>query len=191
MFEQAVFDVQSYDVTVSVDPKTKSITGTTLMTAKTVIPTNVIVLDLDIPYTISQLTEGGHEVKYERKEGKIWIWFPLTKQVGDEIKTSISYSGTPRVAPNPPWIGGFIWAKTKSGADWISVALQNDGADLLFPVQGPPVRQTGDRGDAHYGPRSADGGRAGQTGERQEERGRHLDLQLADDKPDRELLARL
>ena len=46
-FEEAVYDVQTYDVRINVDPKTKSITGTTVMTAKTVIPTNVIVLDLD------------------------------------------------------------------------------------------------------------------------------------------------
>ena len=137
-FEQAVYDVQNYDITLNADPKTKSITGTTVMTARTVIPTNVIVLDLDTPYTISKLTEGGKDVKFERKAGKIWIWFPLTKQVGDEIKTSITYSGTPRVAPRAPWVGGFMWEKTPSGADWISVALQNDGADLLFPCKDHP-----------------------------------------------------
>jgi hypothetical protein len=32
------------------------------MVARTVIPTNVIVLDLDTPYTVSSLTEGGREV---------------------------------------------------------------------------------------------------------------------------------
>ena len=137
-FEQAVYDVQNYDISINADPKTKSITGTTVMTARTVIPTNVIVLDLDTPYTISKLTEGGKDVKFERKAGKIWIWFPLTKQVGDEIKTSITYSGTPRVAPRAPWVGGFMWEKTPSGADWISVALQNDGADLLFPCKDHP-----------------------------------------------------
>src|SRR5690348_839918 len=31
-----------------------------------------------------------------------------------------------------------MWAKTPSGADWISVALQNDGADLLFPCKDHP-----------------------------------------------------
>jgi len=138
MFEQAVYDVQSYDVSLNVDPKAKSISGTTVMTARTDIPTNVIVLDLDLPYTISKVSDGVSDLKYERKEGKIWIWFPLTKQVGDEIKTSISYSGVPRVAPKPPWIGGFMWAKTPGGADWISVALQNDGADLLFPCKDHP-----------------------------------------------------
>lgn len=139
MFEQAAFDVQSYDISLNVDPKTKSISGTTIMTAKTVIPTNVIVLDLDLPYTISKLTDGaGHDLKYQRKEGKVWIWFPLTKQDGDEIKTSITYAGTPREAPRPPWIGGFMWKKTADGSDWISVALQNDGADLLFPCKDHP-----------------------------------------------------
>lgn len=139
MFEQAVFDVLNYDITLSADPKTRSITGTTVMTARTVIPTNVIVLDLDMPYTISKLTEGGKDVKFiHDKKGKIWIWFPMTKQVGDEIKTSITYAGTPRIAPRAPWIGGFMWEKTPSGADWISVALQNDGADLMFPCKDHP-----------------------------------------------------
>ncbi|MEP7076014.1 MAG: M1 family metallopeptidase [Acidobacteriota bacterium] len=139
MFEQAVYDVQNYDITLNVDPKTKSISGTTVMTARTNIPTNVIVLDLDTPYTISKITDGGgRDLKYERREGKIWIWFPFSKQLGEEIKTSITYSGTPRVAPRAPWIGGFMWSKTPSGADWVSVALQNDGADLEFPCKDHP-----------------------------------------------------
>lgn len=138
MFEQAVFDVQDYDITLGVDPKTRSITGTTVMTAKTVIPTNVIVLDLDTPYTISKVTDGVTDLRYSRKEGRVWIWFPTTRQVGDEIKTVIEYAGTPREAPRPPWIGGFMWAKTPGGADWVSVALQNDGADLLYPCKDHP-----------------------------------------------------
>lgn len=138
MFEQAVFDVQDYDVAIRADPATQSISGTTIMTARIVIPTNVIVLDLDEPLVIASVTEGGKDFRYERKAGKIWIWFAMTKQVGETIKTSISYSGKPRLAPNPPWIGGFMWKKTPNGADWISVALQNDGADLLFPCKDHP-----------------------------------------------------
>ena len=138
-FEQAVYDVQSYDVSVKVDPGAKSISGTTAMTARTTIPTDVILLDLDTPYTVSKVSDGnGSDLKYERTSTEIRIWFPQSKQVGEEIKTSITYSGTPRIAPNPPWIGGFMWEKTPSGSDWVSVALQNDGADLLFPVKDHP-----------------------------------------------------
>jgi aminopeptidase N len=139
MFEQAVYDVQNYDISLKVDPASKTISGTTVMTARTVIPTNIIVLDLDTPYTISKIVDGtGKGLKYERREGKVWIWFPFSKQVGEEIKTSITYSGSPRIAPRAPWVGGFMWAKTPSGADWISVALQNDGADLEFPCKDHP-----------------------------------------------------
>lgn len=138
MFEQAVFDVQDYDISIKADPKTKSITGTTVMTAKAVIPSNVIVLDLDTPYKIESISENGVPLRYERKDGQIRIYFPYSKQDGETIRTKIVYSGTPRVAPRAPWVGGFMWEKTKSGADWIAVALQNDGADLLFPCKDHP-----------------------------------------------------
>ncbi len=137
-FEQAVFDVQSYEINLNVTPTAKSISGVTTMIARTVIPTNVIVLDLDTPFTVENVSDGKSDLKYQRKTDEIWIWFPLTKQVGDEIRTVISYAGVPRVAPRAPWIGGFMWEKTPSGADWVSVALQNDGADLLFPCKDHP-----------------------------------------------------
>ena len=114
MPEQAAFDVQSYDVAVKVDPKTKSISGTTVMTAKMVTPTDTIVLDLDTPYTIDRVySETGDQqksLKFERHEGKIRITFPAAKKAGETFETIITYSGKPREAPRPPWIGGFIWA---------------------------------------------------------------------------------
>src|SRR6476646_4609360 len=79
-FEQAVYDVQSYDVSIKVDVAGKSISGTTVMTAKTTIPTDVILLDLDSPYTISKVTDGsGKELKYERTADAIRIFFPFSK----------------------------------------------------------------------------------------------------------------
>jgi aminopeptidase N len=137
-FEQAVYDVQSYDVNLNIGPATKTISGVTTMTAKTVIPTNVVILDLDTPYRVENVSDGSMDLRYERRSDEILIWLPMTKQVGETIKTVITYSGTPRVAPNPPWIGGFMWQKTTAGADWVSVALQNDGADLLFPCKDHP-----------------------------------------------------
>ncbi len=142
MFEQAAFDVHGYDVSVNVDPGRKSISGTTVMTAKVVIPTNVIVLNLDDAFKIEKIygDVGGKqgELSYSHKAGKIWIYFLLTKQAGENFETIITYSGKPRVAPRAPWVGGFMWEKTPSGADWISIALQNDGADLYFPVKDHP-----------------------------------------------------
>lgn len=142
--EQAVFDVLTYDVSLRIDPKNKWITGTTVMTAKMVKPANEIILHLDGAMKIDRIfgesserdRQGG--LRYEHKDGKIRITFPAAKRAGEAFETIITYSGRPVVAPRPPWVGGFIWEKTPSGADWVSVALQNDGADLYIPIKDHP-----------------------------------------------------
>lgn len=136
--EQAAYDVLSYDVAITVDPVNKSISGTTLMDAKTVIPTASILIDLDDPFSVSRVTDGKNPLRFDRLKGMIRVYFPLSKQPGEAIHTETSYSGKPHVAKNAPWDGGIVWAKTPSGADWISVALQGAGADLLFPCKDHP-----------------------------------------------------
>lgn len=141
--EQAAYDVKHYDVSAQIFPLQKSIAGQTVITARIVSPTNVFVVDLDMPFNISFVGEIGKmnvakSLKFERREGKIWIWFPMTKQTDDEVRVEIRYEGVPRVAPAPPWVGGFMWEKTADGSDWIAIACQNDGADVWFPVKDHP-----------------------------------------------------
>ncbi|QQS31572.1 MAG: M1 family metallopeptidase [Acidobacteriota bacterium] len=137
-YEQAAYDVYYYGIDVKVDPKERSIIGEVLMTGRIVHPTNVIVVDLDTPFQIESIENWMTPAKWERRGGKIWIKLPQTLQAGEMFAITTKYSGKPRVAPRPPWIGGFMWEKTPSGADWISVALQNDGADLYFPIKDHP-----------------------------------------------------
>lgn len=137
--EQAVYDVQSYDISIRIDPTTRSISGTTVMKAKATSPTNVILLDLDEAFAISTVTDGaGHPLKFERSPNAFRVFFPITVQPGDSIQTSVTYAGKPRIATNAPWNGGFVWSKTKEGSPWIAVALQGEGADLEFPVKDHP-----------------------------------------------------
>lgn len=136
--EQAAYDVLSYDIAISVDPAKKTLAGTTIMEAKTVIPTASILLDLHDGFTVSKVTDGKSPLRFERLSGAIRVFFPLSKQPGEPVRVETTYAGTPHVARNAPWDGGIVWAKTPSGADWISVALQGDGADLLFPCKDHP-----------------------------------------------------
>lgn len=136
--EQAAYDVQSYDVAIRVDPANKALSGTTIMEAKTVIPTASILVDLHDLYKVSKVTDGKGPLRYDRLKGAMRVYFPLSKQPGDPIRLEVSYAGTPHVAKNAPWDGGVVWAKTPSGADWVSVALQGDGADMIFPCKDHP-----------------------------------------------------
>lgn len=136
--EQAAYDVLSYDIAIKVDPVKKSLRGTTIMEAKTVIPTGSIVIDLDEPFSVSKVTDGKTPLRFTRDKTKIRVYFPLSKQPGDPIRVETTYEGVPHVAKNAPWDGGTVWAKTASGADWVSVALQGDGADFIFPCKDHP-----------------------------------------------------
>ena len=55
--EQAVYDVMSYDVALKIDPKSKSLKGTTVMEAKVVIPTATVLIDLDDPFSVTTVTD--------------------------------------------------------------------------------------------------------------------------------------
>jgi aminopeptidase N len=143
MPEQAAYDIKSYDLDLRINPDERSINGTLTAQALIVHPTDWFVLDLDPPLTVDAVAlvnpiGNPQPLNFERRAGKLWIAFPLTKQSGDNVRVRISYGGKPRVSPRPPWAGGFVWAKTADGQPWIGVACQSDGADLWFPVKDHP-----------------------------------------------------
>jgi aminopeptidase N len=141
--EQAAYDVKFYDLALRVDPEQQSIKGQLTVKALIVQPTAWFVLDLDEPLTVDSVqsidASGMTSVlPFERRGGKIWSEFPLTKQPGETVNVQVAYGGKPRVAPRPPWVGGFVWSKTASGDPWIDVACQNDGADIWWPCKDHP-----------------------------------------------------
>ena len=144
MPEQAAYDVKSYDLDLRIDPETQTIKGALTAYVLVVAPLDWFVLDLDPPLVVESVNlvnsagKSEKSLKYQRREGKLWIGLPLTKQPGEDLRVRIAYGGKPRVAPRPPWVGGFAWSKTKSGQHWFTVTCQNDGADIWWPVKDHP-----------------------------------------------------
>ncbi len=142
MSEQAAYDVKHYDLALNVNPLEQSIRGVLTVKALIVKPIDKFVLDLDTPLTVEsvELLNGAKEdvLKFERKEGKIWIDFGKEVKKGKTVDVRVAYSGKPKIAPTPPWVGGFVWSKTKDGQPWFATAVQMDGSDLWFPVKDHP-----------------------------------------------------
>ncbi|MCM3872388.1 MAG: M1 family metallopeptidase [Pyrinomonadaceae bacterium] len=143
MPEQAAYDIKSYDLDLHINPAERSIKGVLTAEALIVHPTASFVMDLDPPLTVDSvalLNSSGEPraLNFERRAGKLWIAFPTTKQKGEKVRVRISYGGKPRIAPRPPWSGGFVWGQTADHQPWIGVACQVDGADLWFPVKDHP-----------------------------------------------------
>ena len=144
MPEQAAYDVKSYDLDLRVDPESQTIKGALTAHALIVHPLDWFVMDLDPPLVVDSVSlvdasgKSLQPLKFQRREGKLWIELPLTRQPGEDLRVRIAYGGKPRVAPRPPWVGGFAWSRTKSGQHWFTVTCQNDGADIWFPVKDHP-----------------------------------------------------
>jgi aminopeptidase N len=140
MPEQASYDVSFYNLELAVDPAEKYISGKVIVVADVVQPMDVMVLDLDTLLAVTTVHEVQHQEtkiarNFSRRGGKIYIPLGHTRQVGAEIRIQVAYEGHPRVAPRAPWDGGFTWAKTPAGADWIATTCQTNGADLWWPCK--------------------------------------------------------
>jgi aminopeptidase N len=126
------------DLALKVNVDEKSISGTLTVKALIVKPLDKFVLDLDKAFTVDAIKSGGKEIKYDRTEKQIWIDLPRHMKPGESVAIAVTYHGVPRVAPHPPWVGGFVWANSKDGSPWFSTAVQNDGADIWFPCKDHP-----------------------------------------------------
>ncbi|MDR0788540.1 MAG: M1 family metallopeptidase [Gemmatimonadota bacterium] len=133
--ERAAFDVHFYDIDLSVDPSTRSIEGSAATFAELVSPLRYLVLDLDTVFTITGVKSEpeGTPLRWEREDGRIRIDLGSEKPAGSQVGARVMYRGKPRVAPNAPWDGGFVWARTPSGQPWIATAVQGHGQDLFWP----------------------------------------------------------
>jgi aminopeptidase N len=153
MPEQAAYDITFYDLALQIFPGDSSINGRLTAQAVIVHPLEWFVLDLDTVFTVTGvkwLRFPGKEsvppperpemtdLKFEHRGGKLWSHLNGCRQPGENITLQVEYRGRPRVAPRPPWVGGFTWAKTANGPPWIATSVQSDGADLWWPCKDHP-----------------------------------------------------
>lgn len=135
--EQAAYDVTFYDLELHVAPSDSSIAGRVTVHARLSEPLGTLVLDLDhrLRPKAAWDAETEEPLGIIHAEGKLRIDLGHTRQPGDMIAVTVRYEGRPRIAPRPPWDGGFTWARTPSGAPWIATSNQVNGADLWWPVK--------------------------------------------------------
>ncbi len=139
--EQSSYDVKYYDISLNIDPASKSIGGTVIITSTSKHSLKEIIVDLDTTFTIDNIElikPVNNSFSFTHNNGKILFCFEREITVNEEIVLSISYSGQPRIAKNPPWDDGFLWPKTKDNIDWITLTCQGGGADIWLPCKDHP-----------------------------------------------------
>lgn len=127
-----------------VDPAGRSLRGLAEYTVLAMAALEAVEFDLDPRFAISQVTVDGASVPaggWSNEGGLLRIALPASLAPGHSAQVGISYAGRPRVAPNPPWDGGFVWEATPDGRPWIATAVQGEGCDLFWPCLDHPSRR--------------------------------------------------
>jgi aminopeptidase N len=141
--EAVTFDLA--DLSIRVMPETKSIDAVAALTFTATAPVERLVVELDARFTISSVQVDGSEMspddEWANDEGRLWVQLGRTLRTGQSAVLRIAYSGQPRVAPQAPWDGGFVWATAPSGEPWIATAVQGEGCDLFWPCIDSPLSE--------------------------------------------------
>ena len=114
--EREWWDVLHYDLSVTPDFDTKSITGKTIIQYKVIKDkySDYMQIDLQQPLKMDTIYyDGKLYINYPKKpyynEGNVWH-IPLPKAAKNSVHSiAIIYHGNPRIAVNPPWDGGWIF----------------------------------------------------------------------------------
>ena len=133
--ERAWWDLQHYDLSVSVFPETKSIKGQNKITFKALEDGKRIQIDLQVPLQVTEIADGDTRLTHQREGNVFWIDFPSVVKAGETKTIEIAYEGKPRVAKRPPWDGGLTWQKDEKGNDFIATACQGIGASIWWPCK--------------------------------------------------------
>lgn len=138
------YDVTHYDLTVDfgTDPlKEKSISGTVIITAKTVTATDSFQLDLkenmQLISAAMRMDKNAEwsPVRFSWKYNTVFVKSDRVVDAGKTLQIRLNYSGTPNEAKRPPWRGGFVRKRDEQKRPWMGVACQSEGAGIWWPCK--------------------------------------------------------
>src|SRR6476620_12019566 len=131
--ERAWWDVTFYDLHVKVSPRDSSITGYTAITYRVVKPAREMQIDLQLPLVIDSVVQDGTELSARRDGNAFFVRLVARQAIGARKQIAVYYHGKPVVAVNPPWDGGYIWARDSLARPWIATANEGLGASAWWP----------------------------------------------------------
>ena len=137
--ERAWWDLKHYDLTINIDPITKSIKGSNKITYEVVSKANILQIDLQEPLKITAITQGGEPLTFRREGAVHWVNLTKKQEVGKIEHVLISYEGVPKEAIRPPWDGGITWQKDSKGLPFVASSNQGIGSSIWWPLKDHPA----------------------------------------------------
>ena len=127
------YDINYYHLDVKINVDDKSISGSNEFRFTATQNFNKLQFDLFYNLNVEKVVFNNEELPFKREFNAVFVTFPKEIKKGAKERFTVYYSGIPVIAKNPPWDGGFIFTKDKSGNPWVSVACQGFGASCWWP----------------------------------------------------------
>ena len=127
------WDVEFYDLHVSVHPEDRSIRGRTGITYEVLEPAREMQIDLMTPLEIDSIVQDGRRLRFRREGDAFFAALAAPQPAGARRTVTVYYHGRPRIAEKPPWEGGFTWATDSLGRPWVVTTDQGLGASVWWP----------------------------------------------------------
>jgi aminopeptidase N len=127
------WDASFYDLHVAISPKDSSIAGYNGITYRVLKPATEMQIDLMEPLEVDSMVQDGRAVRFRRDGNAFFATLTSPQRTGDRKTIRVYYHGRPQIAKNPPWQGGFTWAKDSLGRPWVVTTDQGMGASVWWP----------------------------------------------------------
>ncbi|MCX2453191.1 M1 family metallopeptidase [Pedobacter sp. PLR] len=132
---RSCYDINYYHLDVKVDIDQKAISGSNEFRFTATQNFNKLQFDLFANLKVEKVIYKNQELPFTREFNAVFVTFPTIIKKGSKESFTVFYSGNPIIAKTPPWDGGFIFSKDKSGNPWVSMACQGLGASSWWPTK--------------------------------------------------------
>lgn len=133
--ERAWWDLAFYHLTVRVQPTDSTLSGSTLIRYRVLKPGQTLQVDLQRPLRVLRVEQDGKSLTVRQDGNAYFVTLTKPQKPGQTEAVTVHYAGKPRVAKRPPWDGGFVWSRDKSGNWFIATACQGLGASAWWPCK--------------------------------------------------------
>jgi aminopeptidase N len=130
------FDVVHYDLNLRVDIDNQAISGYNKISYKVLQPFQKLQLDLFENLAIDSIVADNKKLNFVREGKAFFVEFATPQTItatGICNSLAVYYHGKPTIAVNPPWDGGFTFAKDKQQRTWLGVSCEGIGASIWYP----------------------------------------------------------
>ena len=125
-------DVSFYDLNIDFDIDNKFIKGSNKIYFKLSNKSDSLKFNLFQNFHVDSVLFLKSKLKFKHINNEIIIYLNKTLEMGNYF-VEVFYRGSPIIASNPPWDGGFVWKKDSFNNHWVGVACQGEGASLWWP----------------------------------------------------------